>query len=144
MAILNYSTSIDVNKTISEIQKILIEHKAMAILNEYDNEGNINALSFKVTTENGIRAIKLPSKVEPVLKILKEQKRQGKIRAKVDYEQANRVAWRIIKNWIEAQMAILETDMVKIEQIFLPYIVNSQGKTLYELFNQNSSLMLGE
>ena len=29
-------------------------------------------------------------------------------------------------------MAILETEMVKMEQIFLPYVITDSGKTLYE------------
>jgi hypothetical protein len=29
-------------------------------------------------------------------------------------------------------MAILETDMVRLEQIFLPYMITPDGKTLYE------------
>ncbi|GAJ03343.1 unnamed protein product, partial [marine sediment metagenome] len=31
-----------------------------------------------------------------------------------------------------AQMAILETEMVKMEQIFLPYVITQSGRTLYE------------
>ena len=31
-------------------------------------------------------------------------------------------------------MAILETEMVEMEQIFLPYVLNNKGKTLYQEF----------
>ena len=44
---------------------------------------------------------------------------------------ASRVAWRILKDWVKAQMAILETEMVDLQEIFLPYMV-SQNRTLYE------------
>ncbi len=48
-------------------------------------------------------------------------------------EQAGRVAWRIIKDWVDAQMAIVETEMVTIEQVFLPYmLMKDSGYTLYE------------
>lgn len=53
MAIKNYTTTINHNKTIGEIQQILSKHKAKAILTEYDEEGNAIALSFKVDTING-------------------------------------------------------------------------------------------
>ncbi len=45
---------------------------------------------------------------------------------------AARVGWRILKDWVRAQMAILETEMVEIEQIFLPYMEAKDGRTLYE------------
>jgi hypothetical protein len=47
-------------------------------------------------------------------------------------EQALRVSWRIIKDWVEAQMAIVDTKMVQLEQVFLPYVIMPDGRTLYE------------
>ncbi|MBA7713335.1 hypothetical protein ES703_122337 [subsurface metagenome] len=41
-------------------------------------------------------------------------------------------------------MAILETEMVKMEQIFLPYAITKDGQTVYELFEQSRFKMLGE
>jgi hypothetical protein len=46
------------------------------------------------------------------------------------------VAWRIIKDWVEAQMAILESQMVQMEEIFLPYMVNRQGQTFFEAYQK--------
>lgn len=44
------------------------------------------------------------------------------------------MCWRIIKDWVEAQMVILETKMVKIEQVFLPYLYDLESdKTFYEI-----------
>ena len=42
-------------------------------------------------------------------------------------EQARRVAWRILKDWIEAQIALLESGMVEMEEIFLPYMLAGAG-----------------
>ena len=41
------------------------------------------------------------------------------------------MAWRIIKDWVEAQMALLATGMVDLEEIFLPYML-SGDRTLYQ------------
>ena len=72
-----------------------------------------------------------------------KNQRKNNSQVKDTFEQANRVAWRIIKDWIDAQMAVLETEMVEMEEIFLPYVLNKQGQTLYEAFKENQ-LMLGE
>ena len=38
-------------------------------------------------------------------------------------------------------MALLEIEMVKIEEIFLPYMVNSSGETLFERIVQRGFLL---
>ena len=37
-----------------------------------------------------------------------------------------------MKDWIEAQLAIVEAEMVDIEEVFLPYALNELDQTLYE------------
>jgi hypothetical protein len=56
-------------------------------------------------------------------------------------EQAYRVAWRNILDWVEAQMALLEIEMAKIEEIFLPYMVNATGETFFERMEQRGFLL---
>ena len=46
--------------------------------------------------------------------------------------QAKRVAWRIVKDWVEAQMALLDTTMMSLDQIFLPYMLLTPEQTVYE------------
>lgn len=137
MPILNYTTKVDVYTTIGAIQGALVKHGAKKIMQDYDDAGRIAAICFAIDTPGGVRGIKLPANVAAVQAVLKHQK------VKCDYEQAERVAWRIIKDWVEAQMAILESQMVQMDEIFLPYMVDKQGQTLYAAY-QNGRLMLGE
>lgn len=141
MALKNYTTTINATKTVGEIQEILGKHGASAIMTEYDN-GEVIGLSFKILTPQGEVGIKLPANTERVLQVLKNQ-RKNNSQIKDTKEQAVKVAWRIIKDWIDSQMAILETQMVEMEEIFLPYMLNKDGKTLYETF-KNNQLMLNE
>jgi hypothetical protein len=117
--------------TIGEIQGVLVKHGAKKIMQDYDDDGRIIALTFGIDTPAGQRGIRLPSNVDAVHAVLTKQ------RVKCDREQAERVAWRIIKDWIEAQMAILESEMVQLDQIFLPYMVNEQGQTVFEAYRNN-------
>lgn len=141
MALKNYTTTINANKTIGEIQEILSKHGANAIMTEYE-DGEVVALSFKINTLKGEIGIKLPANVDKVMQVLKNQRRKNS-QIKDNREQATKVAWRIIKDWIDSQMAILETEMVEMEQIFLPYILNKNGQTLYESFSKNQLLLEG-
>ena len=48
-------------------------------------------------------------------------------------EQATRVAWRIVKDWLAAQLAMIEAGLVDLEEVFLPYAQNQAGRTVYEV-----------
>lgn len=135
MPLLNYTTKVDVYTTIGAIQGCLVKHGARKIMQDYDNEGNIQALCFAIDTKFGMRGIRLPANVDAVHRVLTNQ------RVKCEREQAERVAWRILKDWVEAQMAILESQMVEMDEIFLPYMITQGGSTAYELY-QNNQLLL--
>jgi hypothetical protein len=133
MGLLNYTTSIAAEKTVGEIQAKLAKSGAHQILHEYDGFGNVAALSFRIRTKFGDMAFRLPSNIAAVERILEKQHRSGSIsRRYTEREQATRVGWRILKDWIEAQLALIETGMVSVEQVFLPYAQNAQGQTIYE------------
>ena len=139
MPLLNYTTSISADKTIGEIQKLLVRAGARAILANYRDDGTIDALSFQMPVEAGqLVGFKLPCNHEPVLLILE---RDPKVPNRLkDRDQALRVAWRIVKDWVEAQLAIIETRMVKPEQVFLPYAVTNSGETVFERFESGKLL----
>lgn len=142
MAILNYSTTVEAYKTVSEIENVLVKHGAKSIMKNYDGEFIIG-LSFLIN--NGINDIpvKLPIKTEECLKILENEKKKGTKNIKATKEQAERVAWRILKDWVEAQMALLDIQMVKFEEIFLPYIETNGGKTVFERLEEKQFLLEG-
>lgn len=97
-------------------------------------------MAFQVAGPDGPLSIKLPMDVNATLRKLEDSYIPGRF---VTKPHAYRVAWRIIKDWVEAQMALLETEMVKMEQIILPYILTPSGKTVYEIV-ADSQFMLDE
>ncbi len=139
-----YTTKIEASKTIAEIQENLVAHGAKSVMADYTDHGTIEALSFMIVTpEKKIMAIRLPCDPKPVYEVLKRQAEERKIpRGIVDEPQALRVAWRIVKYWVEAQMALLETQMVKMEQIFLPYAIVKGGRTLFEAMKEDKYALL--
>ena len=141
MAILNYTTTIDAFKTVSEIEYILMKHKAKSIMKNYEGE-SITGLSFLIDTGMRKMPVKLPVKVDECLEVLKREKRNGS-KVKATREQAERVAWRILKDWVEAQMALLDIEMVRFEEIFLPYIETADGQTIYQRLEQRQFLLEG-
>ena len=143
MTILNYTTTIDAYKTVSEIEYILVKHKAKSIMKNYDGE-TITGLSFLIDTGSQQLPVILPVKIDECLKVLKKEKRENpRKQIKDTREQAERVAWRILKDWVEARMALLDIEMVRFEEIFLPYIETEGGKTIYQRLEEKQFLLEG-
>lgn len=144
MPLKNYTTEIPAMKSIGEIQGNLLAHGARKIMISVNAHHEPESLSFIVPAAQGEGEIPfvLPANVQKVSALLLKQLSSSKYRQwdtqyqneKKDKiaEQASRVAWRIIKDWVDAQLAIIETEMVTLEQVFLPYMQVKDGKTLYE------------
>ncbi len=134
----NFSTSIEVEKTVTEIERMLVKFGAKKTLKEYDDLGNIVGLAFTVDTMNGEMPIKLPARIDRIQKVFKVQVSKKLLANRYwDGEwakaQAARTAWRTIKDWVDAQFALISIEMVKVEEIFLPYAYSaSLGQTLFE------------
>ena len=143
MPLLNYTTKIDADKTAHEIAKCLSMHGAQAVLTEYDKkEGYVLAISFRIDLEGQTVGFRLPCDWKPVLEILK---RDPKVpRNQITEVQAVRVAWRIVKDWVEAQMALVETKMATTQEVFLPYAVMKNGRTLAQNIATNPEMLLGD
>jgi hypothetical protein len=132
--LLDYTTSVPVSRTVAQVQAILVEHGARAVMMEYDDRGRITALAFNIKMLNGELPIRLPIDAAATLRVLQRQADNREIPARYAKEEhAYRVAWRIIKDWVEAQMSLLETEMVKMEEIFLPYVITPGGQTIYQV-----------
>jgi hypothetical protein len=143
MPLLKYTTEIDADKTAMEISKMLSKAGATAILTEYNKEEEyVSAIAFRILLNNQPLEFRLPCDWKPVLTLLE---RDPKVpRRLINQPQAVRVAWRIVRNWVEAQLAIIETRMVKTEQVFLPYAIMRDNKTLYEHVQANPQFLLGD
>jgi hypothetical protein len=139
--ILNYSTKVPTTRSIQHITVILVKHGASAINQEYNGSGEVTALSFALTLNNQRLSFRLPIDWKATLQVMKED---GTPRSYLTPEHAQRVSWRIIKDWVEVQLALAETKMVTIPQVFLPYAVRADGKTLYQVVAENPALLLGE
>jgi len=138
MPILNYTTSITTEKTAVEIQKKLVAAGAQAFMSEYDDSGVMSTMTFKI----GNLYFRLPINIEGVYGAMNDD---HKIPSRYKtYEQASRVAWRIIKDWIEAQIAIIQAGQADLKQVFLPYLQQPEGKTLYEMIKDNEFKLLTE
>ena len=134
----NYTSGWTINKSLSEIQKMLASKGAKKMMIDYE-DGEPQGITFAIETPKGLMPVALPIRHMNVVKVM-----YGQLDVSEDQlEQAKRTAWRNIHDWIDAQLALLETEMVKMEQIFLPYVMMGD-KTIFERFESGTLLQSGK
>lgn len=138
MPILNYTTKVDSSKTVAQIQSILGSKGATRVSVNYEN-GKARAVTFGLNLEGMPLDFRLPCNADGVKRALVKEK---KLTAARDVSQCERIAWRIVKDWVEAQMAFVEANQAEISEVFLPYAVHSTGQTLFNAL-KNRQLQLG-
>ena len=138
MAILNYTTSIKAEKTIGELQGILSKYGAQSIMIGYNNQLPVR-IEFSLIVNDGMVNFRLPSNHNGVLRAMRNDRSIAR-RLCTD-EQALKVSWRIIKVWVQAQMALIDAELADFAEIFLPYATTSDGTTFYNRLRANQFLL---
>jgi hypothetical protein len=140
MPIKNYTTKEPAQKSLQKIQDMLVSHGAVGIQMMYDGDRRISAISFALPFNDGRNlSFQLPCQWRRFQMVLKEQQ----IKRWEDDEYAYRVAWANLRDWVASQMALYETQMVTMPQIFLPFVEDGNGQTLFEKIAQNPNFLLG-
>lgn len=139
MAIKNYTSKS--KNTFDVIQKCLASHGAQKIMFDYNDHGEVTALSFAMEVDGKTIGFRLPARIDQVEAILKNERRWRTTEELKD--QAYRTGWANIRDWVSAQMALVDTKMAKVQEVFLPYIASKNGKTLYEAIEGNKFLLPG-
>lgn len=130
MPILNYTTEVQVGKTMGEIQTALARRGVQRISTLFDDDGVPAGLGFTMKTEYGVREFELPVRTAGVLAAMQ---RDPKVPAsKCTPDQAARVAWRIAKDWLEAQAALIDAELATLDEVMLPYMLADHGQTVYQ------------
>lgn len=138
MPILNYTTSIEAIKTAGEIQGILAMKGAHSIAIDYD-QGQPEALMFRLKARGHDIAFRLPCNWRGVLEAMRRDKKCP-LRLMND-QQARRVAWRIVKDWVEAQLAIIESGQAEVTEAFFQYALTDDGRTLFQRMIDEPALL---
>ena len=137
----NYTSSVPASRTISLIELELVKIGVTHIEKSYDM-GEANGIIFSITMGKKF-SFKLPAKIleaYDIIKLIPEYKNK-----KVEWleAQARRTAWKIILNWVEAQVAMIQLNQAEAMQIFMPYIYDSKsGQTFYEKIRDNNFKLL--
>jgi hypothetical protein len=141
MALKNYTSQVSAARSIEFIERKLVKHGARHILKEYTADGRVKGISFSIPLYNTDVPFRLPANVAACEKVLRDNlspRATAETRKKVA-AQAERTAWKILCDWVEVQMSMIELAQVDFMQVFMPYVFSeSRGKTAYEIAAENN------
>lgn len=141
MAIKNYTSTVPASQSLGEIQESLAKHGARKVMVDYDDAGEPCGITFALAgPEMGnMHGFFLPANVDGVLAVFSKQK------VKADRAQAMKTAWRNLRDWVLAQMALVEAGQAMLDEVFFPYLTDGCGNTIYSAYRSGQlSLSMGE
>lgn len=141
----NYTSTVPVARSIQHIEDRLVRHGAHSIMKTYDAKKRIEAFCFIVCVQGKDIPFKLPARVQNVEMVLKGQIRRSPTAAKLQSitDQAERTAWKLVSDWVDIQISLIELGQVDLIEVLLPYIYNPATKeTFYEEIKGNGFKLL--
>lgn len=135
MPLANYTSTVSPTKSLGEITKALVGAGARGIAQEYGGrDGSVTAVEFAIPMagrheQAHLLHFRLPLRPAEVRRVLTEQ------RVKAQYlspEHVERVTWRVLRDWVLAQVAMIESGMLTLPEVMFPYMRAEDGDTVYQ------------
>lgn len=146
MKIKNYTSTVPAEASIMKIEKALVAMGARDIMKTYDGSGKTCSIRFVLLVNGGPVLYDLPSDTEAVYRVLKSTK--GIENRYKNREQAERTGWKLVHDWVLAQLSFVQLEQAKATQVFLPFamVQTKEGHVpLYEMIeNYPNAFALAE
>ena len=140
---LNYTTKIPTRRTASEVLDLLAEAGADHVSIELRDKEPVGVV-FTLDTAGGRRDFVLPVDGDAMYARLGKARAMGEFaslhasvaRLNQITSRANalNVAWRVVRDWLEAQLALIQAGMANLDQVMLPYLEVEPGESLYDRY----------
>lgn len=159
----NYTSDVPVPQTLHRIEAALIKCGVSGIAKEYapNHIGKIVALTFVIAMDGMTPIqIRVPVDEEKALQCLwldyvdgdkltpdgaqilynaRKKKKRAEFR-----EQAERTAWKLMQDWIEVQLSLIQMKQADFMQVFLPYVWNGKRTFYHAMKDSNFAGLLPE
>lgn len=141
----NYTSNVPVSQTIYKIEQVLIRCGVSGITKEYGPKMEVTAIRFHIPLNDREVTIRLPADAKKAQEAMwrdyagADISKDGlgvtygsrkKLRPTDFAEQGERTAWKIIQDWIEVQMSMIQMQQADTIEVFMPYIWDGK-QTVY-------------
>lgn len=140
----SYTTTVPIEKTVLEIEKLLARAGASKIAKDYSPDGTVTGIYFALRTNYGELTFRMPVAPEKVFPLLKGSKWLTTAQKEALMKQSARVAWRILLTWTSAQISMIKMQQVTPEQAFFSYAYDPMTQeTVFEKLERKHFLLIG-
>lgn len=137
---LNYTTKIPASRTAAECLHLLAEAGAHAVSVSYANK-EPSGLAFRLDTAGGRRDFNLPVDMMAMRAVINKALHADRPHVSLaEFDRmltaahARNVAWRVVRDWLEAQLALIAAQMATLDQVMLPYLEVAPGESLFDRY----------
>lgn len=143
MNIRNYTSSVPVINSINFIEHRLASAGATHIAKFYEENRPVGMI-FQITHNNVPLTFKLPAKSLAVFNVLfNAVKRPRPSTKETIRSQSDRTAWKILSDWVDIQITMIQLEQAEFTEVFLPYFYDLKtNKTLFEKVAANEIKLL--
>ena len=129
----NYTSTVPALTSIAYIESRLAQQRANMIVKLYSPNGKVDAIAFTVRIGEVDMPFRLPAQIAACERTLRDglSRRARPETVKKITEQAERTAWKIVADWVDAQMAMIELAQVELLEVFLPYVYDHSKQQTY-------------
>lgn len=140
MKLKNYTSEVAAITSMGKIERYLVDAGATDISKKYE-DGICTAIRFRILRKTpdaphlgAPMFFELPAQVGACYKVLFAEVKRPQADTKTRIrQQAERTAWKIIADWVQIQLSMIELEQAELIQLFLPYVFDpNTEKTFYE------------
>jgi hypothetical protein len=161
MFLKNYTSTVPVSDSLYRIEKVLIRCGVSGISKEYGlpPESKVIAVMFNIALDGQrVFTVRLPANEEQAIEALwldyvgldkHDGKRvvgypacNRKKKCREDFrQQGERTAWKIVQDWVEVQLSMIQMRQADFRQVFLPYAWDGK-QTFFDRIKNGNFLAL--
>ena len=133
----NYTSTVPASRSVLHIEERLVLHGASNILKLYEDK-HLSGVAFLLEVNGKQIPFRLPARINNVEKQLQAKiKRPRPGTVQHIREQAERTAWKLLADWVDIQLSLVELDQVQFLEVFLPFVYDhSKQQTFFEKLEQ--------
>lgn len=151
MFLKNYTSDVPIHQTVYRIEQVLIKAGVTGIEKLYGPNQEVTAITFKIQFDPARPAvsIRMPADVAAAQEAMWRDyvdgdrvsddgerivwcKSGNKKKTRTSFlQQGERTAWKLVQDWIEVQISMIQLRQADFVQVFLPYVWDGR-RTFYE------------
>lgn len=129
----NYTSTVPAARSVLFIESKLVAHGAKNIMKIYQ-EGKLEGIAFIIAIEGKDFAFRVPARINKVEELFTAAvRRPNKNTFKNIRDQAERTAWKILADWVDVQMSLVELKQKEFLEVFLADLYDpAKEQTFFE------------